>query len=140
MVRTQERSGIGGLPEGKDTPPVGKRIAALVLGLVMLAGCSAKSLVISGELLDATGNQFVTTVELYNSLLDTGTISVAEYRIFAAFAKEFKVIYPPLTKVWEGVKNAPDSERKNEILNQALKLKDKLLVHYLYALGKLEVR
>ncbi|KKL49407.1 hypothetical protein LCGC14_2315820 [marine sediment metagenome] len=114
--------------------------AALVLA-VSLAACSANQLAVSGGALDAMGNTFVTTANLYNKLHDAGKISDSSYRKWASFAKQFKVIYPAAVETWQGLeKNPGDSDEKQKFLEKVLAIKQTLLVFYAFALDNLEVQ
>jgi len=107
--------------------------------LLMVQAC-AKGLVLSGELLDATGKQFVTTGKLYNDLQKSKLISDAEYRKWAAFAREFKSGYPVAVSAWQAVKESNDNDAKSLLYDKIVALKDVLVEHYIFALEKVGVR
>ncbi len=124
---------------------LGRRIklAFAILALFALSACAGNQLVMSGTVLDTIGQSFVTTANLYNSLHDAGKITDDEYRAFAVFARQFKVIYPVAVDTWQAIKENPElaeSEQTETLTNQILKLKQQLIEYYSFSLGKLEVQ
>ena len=124
---------------------LGRRIKLYftILALFVLAGCAGNQLILSGTALDTIGKSFVTTANLYNSLHDAGKITDDEYRAFAVFAKQFKVIYPVAVDTWKAVESNPElvkDEQTETLTNQILKLKQQLIEYYSFSLGKLEVQ
>ena len=114
-----------------------------IVALFALAGCAGNQLVMSGTALDTIGRSFVTTANLYNSLHDAGKITDDEYRAFAVFAKQFKVIFPVAVDTWKAVESNPElaeDEQTETLTNQILKLKQQLIEYYSFSLGKLEVQ
>ncbi len=114
-----------------------------IIALFALAGCAGNQLAMSGSALDAVGRSFVTTANLYNSLHDAGKITDDEYRAFAVFAKQFKVIFPVAVDTWKAVESNPElaeGEQAETLTNQILKLKQQLIEYYSFSLGKLEVQ
>ena len=123
----------------------GRRIKLwfVIVALFALAGCAGNQLVMSGTALDTIGRSFVTTANLYNSLHDAGKITNDEYRAFAVFAKQFKVIFPVAVDTWKAVESNPElaeGEQTETLTNQILKLKQQLIEYYSFSLGKLEVQ
>ncbi len=114
-----------------------------IIALFALVGCAGNQLVLSGSALDTIGQSFVTTANLYNSLHDAGKITDDEYRAFAVFAKQFKVIYPVVVDTWKAIESNPElaeGEQTETLINQILKLKQQLIEYYSFSLSKLEVQ
>ena len=114
-----------------------------IAALFLLSACAGNQLVMSGTALDTIGQSFVTTANLYNSLHDAGKITDDEYRAFAVFAKQFKVIYPVAVDTWQAIESNPElveSKQTETLTNQILKLKQQLIEYYSFSLGKLEVQ
>lgn len=108
--------------------------AALLLVLVLASatgGCAtsdkSRSLVITGETLDAVGQQFVQTGRLYDRLLDAEKITKDEYRDWANYAKRFQLIYPEAVQAWTAGRSTDDT------IDLILRLKSQLLEFYTYA-------
>ena len=119
------------------------KLAVVILALFALSACASNKLVLSGTALDAIGQSFVVTANLYNSLHEAGKITDDEYRAFAMFAKQFKVIYPVAVDTWQAVKENPElaeNKQTETLTDQILKLKQRLIEYYSYSLGKLEVQ
>lgn len=106
-----------------------KRLSVSFVCLLLLVACATKTqtLVVTGETLDAVGKQFVTTGQLYDQLLATNKITGDDYRVWANFAKTFKVVYPQAVQAWKTGKSTDDT------LQLLLNLKSQLLQFYLYA-------
>ncbi|KKM92959.1 hypothetical protein LCGC14_1213230 [marine sediment metagenome] len=124
---------------------LGRRIKLTfaIAALFLLSACAGNQLVMSGTALDTIGQSFVTTANLYNSLHDAGKITDDEYRAFAVFAKQFKVIYPVAVDTWKAVESNPElaeGKQAETLTNQILKLKQQLIEYYSFSLGKLEVQ
>ena len=114
-----------------------------IVALFALTGCAGNQLVMSGTALDTIGRSFVTTANLYNSLHDAGKITDDEYRAFAVFARQFKVIFPVAVDTWKAIESNPElaeDEQTETLTNQILKLKQQLIEYYSFSLGKLEVQ
>ena len=123
----------------------GRRIKLFftIIALFTLSACAGNQLALSGSALDTMGRSFVTTANLYNSLHDAGKITDDEYRAFAVFAKQFKVIFPVAADTWKAVESNPElaeGEQTETLTNQILKLKQQLIEYYSFSLGKLEVQ
>ena len=114
-----------------------------IAALFALSACAGNQLALSGSALDTMGRSFVTTANLYNSLHNAGKITDDEYRAFAVFARQFKVIYPVAVDTWKAVESNPElaeGEQAETLTNQILKLKQQLIEYYSFGLGKLEVQ
>ncbi len=119
------------------------KLAFAILALFALSACAGNSLIISGSALDAVGRSFVVTANLYNKLHDAGKITDDEYRKFAVFATQFKVIYPVAVDTWKAVKDDASQEsgvNVNSLTDKILKLKQTLIEFYAFGVGKLEVQ
>ena len=114
-----------------------------IIALFTLVGCAGNQLALSGAAVDAMGRTFITTANLYNALHTAGKITDDEYRAFAVFAKQFKVIYPVAVDTWQAIESNPElaEDKQTETLtDQILKLKQQLIEYYSFSLGKLEVQ
>ena len=119
------------------------KLAVVILALFALSACAGNQLVVSGTMLKGMSKSFISTANLYNSLHDVGQITDAEYRAFAAFAKQFKVIYPVAVDTWKVIETNPElSEDKQTetLIDQILKLKKQLTEYYALSLDRLEVQ
>ena len=119
------------------------KLAFVILALFALSACAGNQLVVSGAMLKGMSESFISTANLYNSLHDAGKITDAEYRAFAMFAKQFKVIYPVAVDTWKAVESNPElSEDKQTetLIDQILKLKKQLVEYYGFSIGRLEVQ
>ena len=114
-----------------------KRRAAPAM-LVLCVGvdaCSLSTWRITGEVLDATGQQFLSTGKIYDQLFEQGSMSAAEYRPWAVFAEKFKVVYPPAVDAWVAARTA---QEKGDAADAIKAVKDELLQFYIAALAKKE--
>jgi len=68
---------------------------------LLVACTSTTPFIVSGESLDATGKAFVAVGQAYNKGLDAQTVTVAQYRDWAAFAKKFQQAYGPAVQLWK---------------------------------------
>lgn len=116
----------------KIAQPLGLVCLALLLGL---AACNLSQWRISGEALDAVGQQFLTTGKLYDQLFEQGSLTPAEYRPWAVFAERFKLIYEPVVKSWLAART---NQEKGDATDAILAIKNELLAFYLAALAKKE--
>ncbi len=124
---------------------LGRRIKLwfAIITLFALSACAGNQLILSGTALDTIGQSFITTANLYDSLHNAGKITDDEYRAFAVFANQFKVIYPVTVDTWQAIESNPElaeSEQAETLTNQILKLKQQLIEYYSFSLGKLEVQ
>ena len=124
---------------------LGRRIKLwfAIITLFALSACAGNQLILSGTALDTIGQSFITTANLYDSLHNAGKITDDEYRAFAVFAKQFKVIYPVAVDTWQAIESNPElaeGEQAETLTDQILKLKQQLIEYYSFSLGKLEVQ
>ncbi len=124
---------------------LGRRIKLwfAIIALFVLAGCAGNQLALSGAAINAMGQTFITTANLYNALHTAGKITDDEYRVFAVFAKQFKVIFPVAVDTWQAIESNPElaeDEQTEALTDQILKLKQQLIEYYSFSLGKLEVQ
>jgi len=113
-----------------------KRMLVSLVLLVLLASlysCSTKSYLISGEILDAVGKQFVVTGLLYDRLHTQGFVTDAQYRSWATFAHKFKLGYEPAVKAWLSAQTVED---KNDATSAILSIKNELLTWWIAAQAK----
>lgn len=111
-----------------------KRLAPAMLVLCIgLAACNVAHWKLSGETLDAVGQQFLATGKMFDTLIVEGKITPAEYRAWAVFAEKFKLIYEPPVKSWLAAKTAAE---KGDAADAVLAVKNELLAFYLSALAK----
>lgn len=75
----------------------------LILGLVLLlAACSTGNpLVVSGEVLKATGTEFVATSTAFTNACVAKTLSVKQCDTYRTFERKFKLSFPAAVKVQE---------------------------------------
>ncbi len=109
--------------------------AMLVLVLSTAVACNLSTWRMSGETLDAVGQQFLATGKLYDQLFEQGSISAADYRPWAQFAEKFKVVYEPAVKSWLA---AQSQQEKGDAADAILAVKNELLSFYIAALAKKE--
>ena len=124
---------------------LGRRIKLYfaIAALFVLAGCAGNQLAMSGSILHSMRQSFVSTANLYNQLHDAGKITDAEYRAFAAFATQFKVIYPVAVDTWNAIESNPElakDEQAGGLIDQILKLKQELIEYYSLSVSRLEVQ
>ncbi len=113
-----------------------KRVTPAMLVLcVGLAACSLNTWRLSGETLDAVGQQFLSTGKMYDQLFEQGSISAADYRPWAVFAERFKLVYEPAVKSWLA---AQTQQEKGDAAKVILAVKNELLSFYIAALAKKE--
>ena len=111
-----------------------RRVAPAMLVLVLgLAACNINQWRLSGEALDAVGQQFLTTGKMYDQLFEQGSLTPAEYRPWAVFAERFKLVYEPAVKSWLA---AASQQEKGDAASAILAVKNELLAFYLAALEK----
>ena len=108
----------------------GRYLRRLSMSLVLvfaLAGCAAKNLAISGDLVKEVGDTFVSTAAMYNQLYDANAITKKEYREWAVFAKNFKGIYPALILAWKTARTSSDDDTKTTLTAKILDLRTTIL-------------
>ncbi len=111
------------------------RRRAFFLLLLGLVACGINQWRMSGEALDAVGQQFLATGKLYDQLFEQGSISAAEYRPWAQFAERFKLVYEPAVKSWLSARSA---QEKGDAADAIIAVKNELLSFYIAALAKKE--
>jgi hypothetical protein len=100
-----------------------------------LAACNLSQWRVSGEVLDAVGQQFLATGKMYDQLFEQGSLTPAEYRPWAVFAERFKLVYEPAVKAWLA---AASTQEKGDAADAILAVKNELLTFYIAALSKKE--
>lgn len=69
--------------------------------LFVLSGCAhVLAFDITGNAVDALGEQFVQVSDEFNAALDSGAINTAQYAQFAAFGSKFQAAYPAAVQLW----------------------------------------
>ena len=90
-------------------------LAWLILAL-HLSACSFGNVIMSGEIIDATGKEFVRTGKLFNQLHSLGKVSDKDYRVWASFARRFKIIYKPVVNSWLAAATVKDKQEAADAL------------------------
>lgn len=92
-------------------------VAVLLLSLQM--GCGGSALVVSGETLKASGQQFVQLGKMYKEGCDvTKTIAQKDCQAFRAFGEQFQKSYPISVQLWEAARatNDPATQQGAEVV------------------------
>lgn len=92
--------------------------AALAMSLLM-AGCGGSALVVSGETLKASGQQFVQLGKVYKEGCDvTKSIPQKDCQAFRAFGEQFQKSYPISVQLWEAARatNDPATQQGAEVV------------------------
>lgn len=84
--------------------------------------------------LDAVGQTFGQTYDLYNDLYLRGQVPEEAYRKFVSWASDFQVAYPLAVSAFKAATTPGD---RSAALERALKLKTDLLLYFVGAGGKL---
>ena len=115
------------------------KLFVLVVSLFALSACAGNQLAVSGAVIDTIGRSFVTTTNLYNDLHNAGKVTDEEYRTYAKFAKQFKLIYPIAVDTWKALERNPEivSDEIDSLTNTFNILKDKLIEFTTAGLAKL---
>lgn len=96
----------------------GLRILVPILLVPLLAGSGcvsgAKALIVSGEALNAAGQQFVQVAGLYNDMLDKGVITPEQYRPWKTFGGHFQFAFPKAVQLWTDARAAHDAEKERQ--------------------------
>lgn len=108
---------------------------AMLILCLGIAACNLNTWRISGEVLDAVGQQFLTTGKLFDQAFEQGSVSAQEYKQWANFAERFKLLYEPAVKSWLAAK---DQQQKGDAADAILAVKNELLSFYIAALAKKE--
>lgn len=85
-------------------------ISLIILLALGVAACTTASLLVTGETLDALGQQFVETGKVFDALYEQRTITAKDYQAWADFAKSFKAYYPQAIGLWKAAKASKDQE------------------------------
>jgi hypothetical protein len=94
--------------------------ASLVL-LLLLAGCAlgglfGKSLIVTGETLDATGKQFVAVGATYKKGCDVDkSIPQKQCLSFKTFGEKFQKTFPLSVQLWEAARASNDKVMQGEV-------------------------
>ena len=82
-----------------------------LLALVLLSGCASQKAVyiVTGESLKVLGHQAADTSEAMNKGLDSGKVTVEQYRAWAEFAKRFQLFYPTAVDTWNAAQVINDN-------------------------------
>ncbi len=95
-----------------------KTLAAVGIAVVALSlyACSSVSpLVVSGEALAAVGNQFADTADAMNRGVDSGAVTVEQYRAWRSFGQVFQTTYPHTVALWEVARVSGDKKLEAEV-------------------------
>lgn len=86
-----------------------------LLGLTFIEASSCaedKALIITGESLVATGDQFLAVAAAMDKALESKTITVDAYRGWKAFGLKFQQAYPLVSKLWVVAADTRDEKLK----------------------------
>lgn len=95
-----------------------KRSLAILTLFVLATGCTTvgpKPFIVTGESIVSTSKVFVATGEGYNLALDAKLIEVEDYRVWASFAKKFKIAFPLAAAGWESARLINDAAAEQNI-------------------------
>lgn len=110
-----------------------KRNYLAVCLFVSLSACSTQAHFVTGEILDATGKQFLVTGKLFDQLFDDGHITAAQYRPWFVFAQKFKLVFKAAVHAWNKAITVKDSQ---DAADAIIAIKNELLQFYLAAQAK----
>lgn len=89
----------------------------LLSAVFVLSGCAhVLAFNISGEAVDALGEQFVSVAAAYDAALDSGAINSAQYAQFAAFGTKFQAAYPAAVSLWHIAVYSNDDLMQSNVL------------------------
>lgn len=80
-----------------------KRAIALLL---LLACAGVDPLLVTGESLKTMGHQFADTAAAMDRGLDSGVVTVEQYRAWADFGRGFQLTYRHARELWEAARQA----------------------------------
>lgn len=100
----------------------------ILLLAVAVAACTTTSLLVTGETLDALGQQFLETGKVFDALYEQRTITAKDYVAWAEFAKSFKAYYPQAVGLWKAAKASKDKEGLDQAESIIRHLRTQLLV------------
>jgi hypothetical protein len=74
-----------------------------VLPLALVLSCSGArtTLIATGQTLHVAADTFVETSALMDRALDQGSVTAAQYRVWAEFGRRYQVAYPLAVQAWE---------------------------------------
>lgn len=106
------------IPEPRRERALILRLTAYALlwsvALLLVACSSSTAFIVSGESLDTAGKSFVAVGQAYNQALDAKTITVEQYRTWAAFARKFQTAYPPAVQLWRSAVAVNDAALQHD--------------------------
>ena len=115
--------------------------------LLLMGGCAAtgpavpgqvsqetQTILEAGRTLDAVGQTFGQTYDLYNNLYLRGQVPEEAYRKWVSWASDFQVAYPLAVSAFKAATTPGD---RSAALERALKLKTDLLLYFVGAGGTL---
>jgi hypothetical protein len=115
--------------------------------LLVMGGCAATGPAVPGQVsqdtqiileagrsLDAVGQTFGQTYDLYNNLYMRGQVPEESYRKWVSWASDFQVAYPLAVSAFKAATTPGD---RSAALERALKLKTDLLLYFVGAGGTL---
>ena len=130
-----------------------RRLATLIIVplfaavLLLMGGCAATGPAVPGQVssetqavleagrsLDAVGQTFGQTYDLYNNLYMRGQVPEDAYRKFVSWASDFQVAYPLAVAAFKAATTPGD---RSAALERGLKLKTDLLLYFVGAGGQL---
>lgn len=108
------------------------RLALIILALG--SGCTASgrqtAFIVSGESLKALGHQAADTSAAMNKGLDSGKVTVEQYRAWAEFAKRFQLFYPTAVDTWHAAQAIADDLLVGQLGEAIGRLSAELLKFY----------
>lgn len=99
-----------------------RRFSMLFLGAGLLiilsaAGCARhQPLIVSGTILQQTGEQFISTANLMDEGRQTGKITPELYARWRDFGLRFQQLYPVAIQAWKSAREVDDAASTNEAL------------------------
>lgn len=120
--------------------------APLFAAMILMAGCATaptvpgqvspatQAILEAQRTLDAVGQTFGQTYDLYNNLYMTGKVPEEAYRKFVSWAGDFQVAYPLAVQAFKAATTPGD---RSAALERALKLKTDLLLYFVGVGGTL---
>lgn len=118
----------------------GSRLVGSLLLCLALTGCatapstpgtvspSTQIILAAGATLDAVGQTYAQTYDLYNAAYLAKKIPEADYRHFVSWASDFQIAYPLAVEAFKSATTATD---RSAALDRALALKTQLLNYYI---------
>lgn len=115
-------------------------LGSLILTLLITSGCatgpttpgtpsaSTQVILAAGAALDAVGQTYAQTYDMYNAAYVARRVPEADYRRFVSWAGDFQIAYPLAV---EAFKTATTANDRSAALDRALALKTQLLNYYI---------